>query len=549
MYDQQKHRWVSEPIDEDLIHWCKQNPDAPEVKYLFAQEQLEQIEDGNAIAQAVKAMLEAAQEGFHPAMFALGQMYQYGWGLHKDQKLALSWYRKAAQKGNDAARQWLLKRKRRMVATAVGAVAAVVLCTAVVLLLLSSLGGNGLKIKVHPDTQLNQAQDLDGYAQQLRDLLAEYDGELTVSGEEGTHRLLLKYDADVLDLRDFPADVVIQRGDGHVVIQFATEQETQRCLKWLQGLENVVYVQEDQYHNMEDVEESSGLTLPIMTSVLPGNGYASWGVPDMGLDQLSAYVSQLHPNRQVKVGVLDTGVHPDIFEGHRILGCLNLIDGTNTPRPHGHGTHVAGTILDGTRGTNVNVFSYNYICDDTVAVDAILALGLEYAVDHGMDVVNMSLRTDWHSPAFENAALEAVANGVVVVKSAGNKSGLIEDVISCPAENEELLVVAAHDINHQQTSFTNYGPTVDVTAPGMDIFSADYENPDYLVSKNGTSMATPHVTALAALLKVLMPDTNPEQMQRIIRYSCRTDRNPDLYATGLFGAGSPDATYFIDISP
>ena len=110
------------------------------------------------------------------------------------------------------------------------------------------------------------------------------------------------------------------------------------------------------------------------------------------------------------------------------------------------------------------------------------------------------------------------------------------------------IVVAAYDENHGIAWFSNYGSTVDVAAPGAEVYSQYYADEGRLVPLMGTSMAAPHVAALAALVKMIYPDATLAHVELYIKdYSRNT--NQDAYDPGLYGAGAAGATAFIEIIP
>lgn len=551
MYDRKKKGWISDCGNEELRRWAAMNPNQPESRFLRGSQLLTDLSDGSDVAEAVSLMVSAAEQGYPKAMFALGQMYQYGWGVHKDRKTARIWYQKAAKNGSSEAKKLLHDQKRRRIKMLIGLAAAIAACAllaAGIFFAISRMDGK-LTIRVNRDTKLVQTTTLDEFTGQLQGLIKDYDGELTVSGQVSTNRLLLRFDGEYLDLRKFPAAKVISRADNYIIIQFSTEEEAQKCLRWLQELDGIAFVQMDTYQQKETAGETDGSNLPVVTDIYPHDGCTSWGTLDLGLNQLSQYVGQVYPDRKTVVGVVDGGVFPQIYENHRFLGCVNVMDGNSQAYPDEHGTHVAGIVLDGTRGTNTLLMSFDVYGSMGGTVDSIMALAIDSAVAADVDVITMSMRWDGHSPVLEDAALNAVAQGIVFCKSAGNMAGDCTTGISCPAEKEELFVVGAYDIDHQAADFTNYGATVDVCAPGVDIFSAYYEDPTKVISLSGTSMAAPHMAAMAALLLTINPDATPAQIEQYIEDSCRTNRNPKLYATGLYGAGAPDATAFIEYLP
>ncbi|NMO51227.1 peptidase S8 [Actinoplanes sp. TBRC 11911] len=251
----------------------------------------------------------------------------------------------------------------------------------------------------------------------------------------------------------------------------------------------------------------------------------------------------------VTVAVLDSGVdggHPDLA-GHVLTGYDELTgtDGANTD-PNGHGTHVAGTIAAVT-GNNVGISAI--APDATIlpvrVVDAKgegfmsdAANGIVYAADHGADVINMSLGSKDEITAVTNAVAYARSKGVVVVAAAGNERTKGSPV-SYPAATDGVIAVAATDSSDTVTSFSNRGGYVDVAAPGAGILSTVPAANGSYATYSGTSMASPHVAAVAALIRAKYPRLTPDQVESALETSAT-----DLGAKGKdsdYGYGRIDA--------
>ncbi|MET0417219.1 MAG: S8 family serine peptidase [Actinoplanes sp.] len=252
----------------------------------------------------------------------------------------------------------------------------------------------------------------------------------------------------------------------------------------------------------------------------------------------------------VVVAVIDSGVdatHPDL-QGNVLAGYDAIADkaGAGTD-PNGHGTHVAGTIAAVT-GNNAGI--------SAIAPDATIlpiralgangsgymsdtAEGILWAADHGASVINMSLGSSSKVTAVSNAITYARSKGVVVVASAGN-SRAKGSPINYPAADQGVIGVAATDSTDKIASYSTAGSFVDVAAPGSNILST-YPTAlgNSYVSMNGTSMASPHVAAVAALLKAYRPALTPDQVQIALQSSA-----VDLGTKGRdndFGYGRIDA--------
>ncbi|GAB2617323.1 hypothetical protein Aab01nite_30570 [Paractinoplanes abujensis] len=254
----------------------------------------------------------------------------------------------------------------------------------------------------------------------------------------------------------------------------------------------------------------------------------------------------------VTVAVLDTGVeatHPDLA-ANMVAGydAVANTDGATTD-PNGHGTHVAGTIAAVTgNGVGVSAIAPNTKIMPVRVLKANgsgymsdTAEGIIWAADHGADVINMSLGSSEKVTAVSNAISYARSKGVVVVAAAGNERAKGSPT-SYPAADAGVIGVAATDSADKIASYSNAGSYVDVAAPGSAILST---YPTALGSRtgyttmSGTSMASPHVAAVAALLVAYQPALTPDQVE-----SALTTSAVDLGPKGRdndFGYGRIDA--------
>ena len=218
----------------------------------------------------------------------------------------------------------------------------------------------------------------------------------------------------------------------------------------------------------------------------------------------------------VVVAVVDTGIdyrHPDANTDR------NPMDDNE------HGTHVAGTI--GARGNNargvtgvnwqVGLLAVKVLDSQGSGFLSDVAAGIEYAADRGASVINLSLGGPSNALVLQNAVAYARTQNVLLVVAAGNESSDNDSVPSYPGNfsADNILVVAATNSSDVLTNFSNYGVTkVDVAAPGSDILSTTPS--DSYQSFSGTSMATPHVAGLAALIKGVNPTLGYADIKTII---------------------------------
>lgn len=205
-----------------------------------------------------------------------------------------------------------------------------------------------------------------------------------------------------------------------------------------------------------------------------------------------------------EIAIVDTGVnynHEDL-SNKTILGYDFVQNDWYPMDQNDHGTHVAATAAASTNnGKGIAGMAPNTSILAVRVLDARgngsltdVADGIVYSADYGAEVINLSLGCDCDTQTLKNAVDYAWNSGSVIVAAAGN------DGVSTtfePASYSNVIAVGAVDANDNVASFSNYGTWVDVTAPGVDIASAVRNGYAYM---SGTSMASPHVAGLAALL-------------------------------------------------
>jgi thermitase len=246
-------------------------------------------------------------------------------------------------------------------------------------------------------------------------------------------------------------------------------------------------------------------------------------------------------DENVVIAVIDTGIeldHPDL--SGRITNGYNVLNDNDDPSDNnGHGTHVAGIIASRTNnGEGVaGITWYNRIMPVKVmgtegyGTSYDVAQGIRWATDHGADVINMSLGNYQDSSVLQEAIQYAYGQDVVLIGASGNDNS---DQPSFPAAYPEVMAISAVDDNGNRAQFSNFGDYVDVAAPGVNIAST-YLNKQYGVL-SGTSMAAPHVTALAALIRSLNPELTNQQVTDIITNSADDLGEPgkdNYYGAGL----------------
>jgi thermitase len=185
---------------------------------------------------------------------------------------------------------------------------------------------------------------------------------------------------------------------------------------------------------------------------------------------------------------------------------------------HGHGTHVAGTIgAVANNGIGIagvapgsRILAIKVLDHAGYGMYSNIAAGILEANRRGAKVINLSLGGRYRSKTLELAIQEATRKGSLVVAAAGNSGDSAEHY---PGAFDEAVGVGAIDQASRRASFSTFGSWVDVAAPGVGILST---TPTGYASWRGTSMATPHVAAVAALLLEADPKLTPAQMKQVL---------------------------------
>lgn len=300
----------------------------------------------------------------------------------------------------------------------------------------------------------------------------------------------------------------------------------------------------------------------IRLDLVPNDpGYVSRQQPYLSRIAAGAAWDITEGRPEIIVAVLDTGVqmdHEDLAgaiwtnpgeipgngiddEGNGFVDDVHgwdFADNDNKPDDdHGHGTHVAGIAaaridngigIAGIAG-HATVMPVDVFKGGIGTYEALIR-AIIYATDNGARVINMSLGASSYSRGEEAAVDYAYEHGVVVVAAAGN-SGREES--HYPSAHVHAIAVSSTTADDNLSPFSTRGDFVDVAAPGSSIYSTYLGN--FYQSLSGTSMATPHVSGLAALILSRDPDLTPDQVRAIIE-STADDLDPvgrDIY----FGAG------------
>jgi len=261
------------------------------------------------------------------------------------------------------------------------------------------------------------------------------------------------------------------------------------------------------------------------------NNKAAWGIRATGV------LHSPYTGAGVKVAILDTGFainHPDFEE--REITAISFVPDETIDDLHGHGTHCTGIACgsvneEGERygvASGAHIFVGKVLSDMGSGAQSWILNGMEWAVKNGCKVLSMSLGSpvsegESYDIAYERAAQFALSKGTFIVAAAGNDSRRSKNLFSpvaSPADCPSILAIAAVDQELQVGDFSNRAINssglIDIAAPGVDIYSS-WSMPTRYRTLSGTSMATPHVAGIAALLFEKYPDATPAMIEKELR--------------------------------
>lgn len=225
---------------------------------------------------------------------------------------------------------------------------------------------------------------------------------------------------------------------------------------------------------------------------------------------------------------------PQTYFNTRVVSGYNFVENNNNPIDRlGHGTHVAGTIGAsvnngiGISGINwdASLMAIKVLNDSGSGTTSNVAKGIVFASDNRANIINMSLGGTFpcsQSQTYQTAIDYANARGVVVIVAAGNNN--MDAANYSPASCQHVLAVAAIGPTDKRAYYSNYGPVVDVAAPGGDkmicndvscLIKSTYLDNLYTLLQ-GTSMATPHVSGVVGLMLATKPNLSPEEAEAIL---------------------------------
>ena len=378
----------------------------------------------------------------------------------------------------------------------------------------------------------------DKFAEKVAQIIEEY-GYISQTNEGNdfaTARLVVKSYAS---LNVIDAVAYVSGYDGLWVLQYNTPEEAEKAFERFENDINVEFVEADKAVKSLTVNEEELETAAV------GFKYISWGPSHIGIDSLNKKIKYNYSElKNVYVAVIDTGVNPnhEYLEGRVEPTRINTSGSgvrNSSADDNGHGTQVAGVVADATLD-NVIIKPYKVLDEHGNGTVISVAAGINCAVKDKVDVINVSVGFYEDSPVLKAAVANAHENDIVVVSAAGNDN---TDNPLYPSSYESVIRVAASNDQNVIANFSNYG-NIDVAAPGVSIITTSF-NGGY-TSGSGTSLASPLVAAVAAVILSVNTEASTEDVENMIKSLAKESFEPD--SEKYFGAGVLTAPALEDLT-
>ncbi len=369
-------------------------------------------------------------------------------------------------------------------------------------------------------------------------------GGTSAAGQEIPNQVIVTFDEGT-----FPPGIIQSLGDSlitqiedHfiVLVGFDRFPSVMEAVHFYEGLDVVIAAQPNRVVNIPQSHQISHGFLDddsesYVESVSPGEYYLQTAAYQVGCP--SAH--ETATGAGITVSIVDNGCDPAhaLLQGHLLPDGYDFWSMDDDPSPDSgevasHGTFVAGMILRA--APDVMLLPIRSFDGDGSGTVFAAAAGIEYSIDAGVDIINLSFGMDDQDALIDRGLQRAADSGIVVIASAGNDS--LMEPAPFPASDSTTIAVAAVDDQDIKTAISNYGTFIDVCAPGQDLYGP-FIGSDAWGYWQGTSFAAGWVSGLAALLREKHPAEAVDWIRGAIEDGCDdiSAANPGM--DGLLGAG------------
>jgi subtilisin len=304
----------------------------------------------------------------------------------------------------------------------------------------------------------------------------------------------------------------------------------------VQSLKFVRYVEPDvELYKLEDKSFGQLLAENIFSS---GEENIDWGLKRINAPE----AWDIATGKGVKVGIMDTGInsrHPDLVGA--VAGGYDAVNGKSYEDDNNHGTYVASVVAARKNGVGIvgvapdaMLYAVKVMNSDGSGYISDILDGCQWVIKEDIKLVNMSFGSSYQSMAIQEAMNKLASSKVIVISASGNEGKL---GVYSPARNKVTVCVGGSGMDDKRAAWSNYGPELrenGVLAPGDWIQVANKDGKWQRVS--GTSIATPHVTGMAALMLELKCD-DPELVRKFIFMGAsQPDNTDDFIGHGIVNA-------------
>lgn len=404
-------------------------------------------------------------------------------------------------------------------------------------------------LEPYQDTVLTETCNLEEFSKEVFELYEDYVLDSSFEDQDfQTCRLLVNA---AIPIEDSQACEIISGYGDYYVIQYESAEKAKEAYCRLKEEEGVAFVQPDRMLNLEPVIEAietvQGRTVRMQEADLPAaletaltprlagfqkedayswvdisnekkKDFLSWNSSKIGIDQFCSFITSHYSYLPViKVAVLDTGIDDslDIFKGRILPGGKNYTSVSLREQyadDHGHGTMVSSVIADNSF-SNVRILPIKVMDRNGRGYDSQIVFGMAYAMDYGVDIINMSLGAKDAAEYYMQIVDQAAEREIALVAAAGNDGKNVE--MYSPANIESAITISSTGSSDQLSRFSNYGNTIDFAVPGENITVIARNG--IIREISGTSFSAPCASAAFALLKSVDVRQNRNEIYSLLK--------------------------------